>query len=118
MSVNLTKKQVEVLEYIENFISQTGYSPTYREIQAGLGYKSVATVSKHIDNLIILGKLEKADNGEARSLSLCAKNRSEIDDTDKFVLNFMKKKRNEFSRRGDFATARKIDEVLAEIWPK
>ena len=58
--MNLTKKQVQFLEYIENFINQYGYSPTYREIASGLGYKSVATVAKHIDNLIILGKLEKS----------------------------------------------------------
>ena len=116
--MNLTKKQVEMLEYIESFINNTGYSPTYREIMAGLGYKSVATVAKHIDNLVILGKLEKADNGEARSVSVRKNNRKEIDDTEKFVLEFMEKKRDEFSRRGDFAMSKKIDEVLFEIWPK
>ena len=83
--MNLTKKQSEILAFIENFISQTGYSPTYREIQ------SVATVAKHIDNLIALGKLEKSDNGEARSVSLRLIPRSEFMDDEKFVFEFLKR---------------------------
>lgn len=66
----LTKKQQELLEYIEQFIHVNNYSPTYREIMAGLGYRSVATVAKHIENLVILGKLKKSENGEARSVDL------------------------------------------------
>lgn len=70
MAANLTKKQKQLLDFIEKFISDCGYSPTYREIMAGLGYKSVATVAKHIDNLVILGFLQKSDSGEARSVCL------------------------------------------------
>ncbi|MDO4872039.1 MAG: hypothetical protein Q4A27_01245 [bacterium] len=114
--MNLTKKQAEVLEYIENFISKTGYSPTYREIQSALGYKSVATVAKHIDNLVILGKLEKSDRGEARSVGLKILPRSEFQDDEKFVFEFLKKKQNDFSKNGDLAAAKKIQSAIDEIW--
>lgn len=62
-----TKKQKELLEYIEAFIAQHGYSPSYREIMNGVGYNSVATVAVHINNLVKRGHLIKRDNA-ARTL--------------------------------------------------
>ena len=67
--MNLTKKQKQMLDFIDGFIKGNGYSPTYREIMRALGYKSVSTVAKHVDNLVELGRLEKRD-GEVRSISL------------------------------------------------
>lgn len=64
-----TKKQREMLSFIENFISGHGYGPSYREIQRGLGYKSVSTVASHVDNLIVRGHLVKRDKS-ARSLEV------------------------------------------------
>ncbi len=64
-----TKKQREMLSFIENFIAGNGYGPSYREIRSGLGYNSVATVAMHIDNLITKGHLRKKDH-RARSLEL------------------------------------------------
>ena len=55
--------------FIENFISGHGYGPSYREIQRGLGYKSVSTVANHVDNLIVRGHLVKRDKS-ARSLEV------------------------------------------------
>lgn len=62
-----TKKQKELLAYIESFISENGYSPSYREIMNGVGYSSVATVALHVNNLIKRGHLIKRENS-ARSL--------------------------------------------------
>lgn len=67
--VRPTKKQQEILGFIEQFIGEHGYSPSYREIKAGCGYNSVATVALHIDNLIIRGHLKKRDHS-ARSLEI------------------------------------------------
>src|ERR1700722_19471281 len=69
MSTNVrpTKKQKRLLDFIEQFISTNGYSPSYREIKSGLGYGSLATVALHVDNLIARGHLKKRDNS-ARSL--------------------------------------------------
>ncbi|HSW73726.1 MAG TPA: hypothetical protein VLG71_01085 [Candidatus Limnocylindria bacterium] len=67
--VRPTKKQKELLSFIEEFIKQHGYSPSYREIMDGLGYTSVATVALHVNSLIKRGHIKKRDN-EARSLEV------------------------------------------------
>ena len=67
--MNPSKKQKVMLDFIDGFVKGRGYSPTYREIMQALGYKSVSTVAKHIDNLIVRGWLVKRE-GEARSLEV------------------------------------------------
>jgi repressor LexA len=67
--VRPTKRQKELLTFIEDFIIQHGYSPSYREIMAGTGHTSVATVSLHVNNLIKRGHLRKRDRS-ARSLEV------------------------------------------------
>ena len=64
-----TKKQKELLSYIETFIAEHGYSPSYREIMQGLNYTSVATVALHVNNLIKRGQVRKRDRS-ARSLEV------------------------------------------------
>lgn len=66
-----TKKQKELLSFIEAFIAERGYSPSYREIMGGLHYTSVATVALHVGNLIKRGHLRKRDHS-ARSLEVVA----------------------------------------------
>lgn len=66
-----TKKQKELLDFISGFITEHGYSPSYREIMSGLNYTSVATVSLHVNNLIKRGHLNKRDRS-ARSLEVVA----------------------------------------------
>jgi SOS-response transcriptional repressor LexA len=68
-TVRPTKKQRELLTFIEKFITEHGYSPSYREIMAGLSYTSVATVALHVNNLITRGHLRKRDHS-ARSLEV------------------------------------------------
>lgn len=69
-----------LLDFIEKFINDYGYSPTLREIMTAQGYKSVSTVAKHIDNLVVLGRLEKRE-GEARSLVIVHDHRDGIHHT-------------------------------------
>ena len=69
LDMQLTKKQKLMLDFIDGFIKGNGYSPTLREIMRALGYKSVSTVAKHVDNLVAAGMLDKRD-GEVRSLVL------------------------------------------------
>ena len=64
-----TKKQRQLLTFIEQFIGEHGYSPSYREIMNGLNYTSVATVALHVNNLITRGHLKKRDHS-ARSLEV------------------------------------------------
>jgi repressor LexA len=68
-TVRPTKKQRELLGYIEQFIGEHGYSPSYREIMNGLSYTSVATVALHVNNLIKRGHLRKREHS-ARSLEV------------------------------------------------
>ena len=53
----LTRKQRQVLEFLGNFISARGYSPSLEEIAEGLGLSSLATVHKHLKNLEAKGLL-------------------------------------------------------------
>ncbi len=68
-TVRPTKKQRELLNFIEQFIQEHGYSPSYREIMNGLSYTSVATVALHVNNLIKRGHLRKREHS-ARSLEV------------------------------------------------
>lgn len=64
-----TKSQRELLQFVDQFIQEHGYGPSYREIMKSLGYKSVSTVAIHINGLITKGYLTKRDNS-ARSLEV------------------------------------------------
>lgn len=68
-TIRPTKKQREILTFIEGFIGEHGYSPSYREIMTGLDYNSVATVALHVNSLIKRGHLRKRDHS-ARSIEL------------------------------------------------
>ncbi len=65
----LTKRQRQILDYIEQFIDENGYAPSYREIAAEFKLASVSTIAEHIDALDRKGHLQRAVN-EARSLQL------------------------------------------------
>lgn len=77
-----SKKQRELLSFIDSFIKQHGYGPSYREIMHGLDYKSVSTVATHIDNLIKKGQVRKRDHS-ARSLEVVAHTGATFKDTTK-----------------------------------
>ncbi len=68
-SIRPTKKQAQTLEFIKTFISEHGYSPSYREIMNSLNYNSVATVALHVNSLLKRGHLRKRDRS-ARSLEV------------------------------------------------
>ena len=65
----ITKKQQAVLDFIEDFTEEKGYSPSYREIQTGINLSSVSAVAEHIENLVNLGVIKKVP-GAARSLEV------------------------------------------------
>lgn len=69
MAERSTKRQKELLDFVDGFIKEHGYGPSYREVMVALGYKSVSTVAIHINGLISKGYLQKRDNS-ARSLAV------------------------------------------------
>lgn len=68
-NIKITKKQLAVLNFLEDFTEENGYSPSYREIMSGLSLSSVSAVAEHVDNLVSKGVLKKVP-GAARSLEI------------------------------------------------
>lgn len=67
----LTRRQRQILDYVEAFIDAEGYSPSFEEIAGNFGYSSLATVHEHLSNLERKGYLRKNYN-KSRSLELVA----------------------------------------------
>jgi repressor LexA len=65
----LTKKQRQILDYVESFVDSYGYSPSYEEIATAFNYSSLATVHEHLTNLESKGFLRKNYN-KSRSLEV------------------------------------------------
>ena len=65
----LTKKQRQILDFVESFVESNGYSPSYEEIAEEFGYSSLATVHEHLSNLQQKGFLRK-DYNKSRSLEV------------------------------------------------
>ncbi len=66
---NLTNRQKAVYTFIEDFILEHGYSPSIRDICAGLNMRSTSTAHTHVANLEAKGYLKKKDKTN-RSLVL------------------------------------------------
>lgn len=79
MTVKLTKKQKQIIDFIADFLEENNYSPTYREIMAGIGLSSVSAVAEHINNLVDKGVLKKNPN-TARSLEVVLQTHKETVD--------------------------------------
>ena len=69
MGKNLTKRQREILDFINDFVRERGMAPSLREIGDHFGLSSPATVHAHVENLKDKGFLKKSFN-EARSIEL------------------------------------------------
>jgi repressor LexA len=65
----VTRRQKEVLDFLEAFVNRNGYSPSFEEIARGMGLKSLATVHKHISNLEKKGLLDRVHN-RSRSIDV------------------------------------------------
>jgi len=68
----LTKRQKEVLDFVENYTSKKGYAPSFEEIRKRLKLASVSTVHFHISKLKEGGYLGKTEN-KARAISVASK---------------------------------------------
>ena len=65
----LTKRQKEILDFLEEFQGENGYSPSFEEIAQHFGYTSLATVHEHLENLRQKGYIRKSYNA-SRSIEL------------------------------------------------
>ena len=60
--MHLTKKQKQILDYIESHINTEGYAPSIQEIGAHFGLSSPATTHKHLTNLEAKGLIKRQKN--------------------------------------------------------
>jgi repressor LexA len=65
----LTPKQKNVLEFLQRFIQENGYSPSYQEMADAFGLKSRSTAQKYVERLRESGYLETKAHGK-RALSV------------------------------------------------
>lgn len=70
---NITKKQKEVLDFIKKYSSEHGFPPAIREIGAGLGLSSPATVHSHVKKLEEAGCIRTSSN-KFRTIELLVDN--------------------------------------------
>ncbi len=66
----LTKRQREILDYIQDYVDNNKYSPSYREIMNHFGFTSTASVSKHLTVLQRKGAVSAQKNAR-RSVIPC-----------------------------------------------
>ena len=69
----LTKRQEDVLTFVKKYIAEHGFPPAIREICAGVGLSSPATVFVHIKNLENMGILKQTNN-KFRTIELLVDN--------------------------------------------
>ena len=65
----MTERQMEVLQYIEDFIAVKGFSPSYGDIATGLNLKSKANIHRIVHRLKDMGFL-KLDPHKVRSVEI------------------------------------------------
>lgn len=65
----LSKRQKEILDYLEEYLADHGYAPSFEEIARRFSYSSLATVHEHLENLRRKGYIRKAYK-ESRSIEL------------------------------------------------
>ncbi len=67
--MSLTRRQREILSYLQEYILDRGYAPSFEEIAARFGFQSLATVHEHLSNLERKGYITRQYN-ESRSIEL------------------------------------------------
>lgn len=65
----LTKRQREILTYLDAYSEQHGYAPSFEEIAEHFNYNSLATVHEHLSNLERKGYIKRSYN-ESRSIEI------------------------------------------------
>src|SRR6266498_4064317 len=69
LSMDLTKRQQEIFDFIKRYSAKYGYPPTVRDIGKAVGLASSSTVHAHLANLEKLGLLRR-DPSKPRAIEL------------------------------------------------
>jgi repressor LexA len=65
----LTKRQREILTFLQTYAESHGYAPSFEEIAEEFNYNSLATVHEHLSNLERKGYIKRSYN-ESRSIEV------------------------------------------------
>src|ERR1700756_3744229 len=65
----LTKRQKQLVDFLEHYIEEHGYAPTLAEVGEYFGLSSLATVHKHLRNLEAKGFIRRMHN-HSRALEI------------------------------------------------
>lgn len=65
----LTKRQSEILKYLQEHIRDSGYAPSFEEIAEHFSFQSLATVHEHLTNLERKGYIHRTHN-ESRAIEV------------------------------------------------
>ena len=65
----LTRRQKQILDFIQGYIAGNGYAPSFEEIAEHFTFRSLATVHEHLTNLERKGYIHRAHN-ESRAIEL------------------------------------------------
>ncbi len=65
----LTRRQKQILDFLQGYISEHGYAPSFEEIAEHFTFRSLATVHEHLTNLERKGYIQRAHN-ESRSIEV------------------------------------------------
>lgn len=65
----LTKRQSEILSYLQEHIRTHGYAPSFEEIAEQFNFQSLATVHEHLTNLERKGYIHRTHN-ESRAIEV------------------------------------------------
>ncbi len=73
----LTKRQKQLIDFLEKYIEEHEYAPTLAEIGEYFGLSSLATVHKHLHNLERRGFIRRSHN-HSRALEVTGANRTRM----------------------------------------
>lgn len=65
----LTRRQKEILDYLQDYLTTHGYAPSFEEIAEQFSFRSLATVHEHLTNLERKGYIQRSHN-ESRSIQI------------------------------------------------
>ncbi|MBM4193781.1 MAG: transcriptional repressor LexA [Gemmatimonadetes bacterium] len=65
----LTRRQHQILDYLNSYTAEHGYAPSFEEIAEHFNYNSLATVHEHLTNIERKGYIKRSYN-ESRAIEI------------------------------------------------
>ena len=65
----LTRRQKQILDFVQHYLAENGYAPSFEEIAEHFSFRSLATVHEHLTNLERKGYIQRGHN-ESRAIEL------------------------------------------------